>query len=650
MKPEIGIYNIFITYYKLLMANVNPKLDFFKESILKHNANVFLPKEKPDFVKHETNSCFTINIHTDQTQDIKNINFVEDENIKKDLYSAQYINLFFNGKEKNIIDKWLDCCIETTNITIDFFKTLMTDRISTIHRKKVLLSIRNKVSKELYETKLALKEDVHNRNLNENLKHLNKTLSNIDEKIVINKKNLLNALKKEKIYWLSKTIEDVEKKDNYVQPTISELESLDYWKNLSEKNIKSYKLNIFLKYSKDLKEKLMRPNYFKEIEEKNNNLESLLETYNSLKKENTKKILNIKNTNNKINKEIKKINDEIKKIKYEYLPDFTFQNIRDVLNEKIFAIINKSQLFNDNETKIRKHILDESVHQVCTNIKSMLENYSNGNIKGFKLRKIKMNKTSKNLILENAFFKPGSIFKKIFKDMKCEKNGKPYDILNVFNQKTSCNLVHDYTTNTYKLFIPQKVIKQETQNNKSLSGDLGIRTFLTGISDNEILEIGISSEMDIKKMVEKIIKLKNPSMKIRNKQKKIKKLRKDVANKVDELHWKTIKFITKNYKTVVIGDINVKSIVRKEGNLSNFNKDLIHALSIYKFKQRLKYKCECMGLKFYMPDEYGTSKLCSCCGSYNDVKESKHYKCKTCKLQIDRDVNSARSIMMLKMK
>jgi len=220
----------------------------------------------------------------------------------------------------------------------------------------------------------------------------------------------------------------------------------------------------------------------------------------------------------------------------------------------------------------------------------------------------------------------------------------------VFNEKTSCNLVYNNATNTYKLFVPKKVIKKETQNKKSLSCDLGIRTFLTGISNNEIVEIGKSSEMDISNMVTKIRNLKDPKIKIRNKQKKIKKLRKDVVNKVDELHWKTIKFITNNYKTVVVGDINVKSIVRKEGNLSDLNKDLIHALSIYKFKQRLKYKCESVGLKYHVPDEYGTSKLCSCCGSYNNVERSKIYECKTCKLKIDRDVNSARSIMMLKMK
>ena len=632
------------------MANVNPKLDLLKASILNHNNDVFLPSTKTKFVKYKTDSCFTINVHTDKKQIIKDIKFIDSEETEnKDLISAKPIDLFFKGKEKNIIDKWLNCCIETTNITVDFFQNLMKDRIFLIHRKNALLFIKNNVLKEIHVITSTLKKETHNANLCSKLKHLNKTVSNIDEKIIMNNKKLLDAIKNEQIYWLTNSITNIEKKDVYVQSTIDEHKSLDYWKKLNEKDIKSYKLHNLLKYFKDLKEKLLKPNYFQENQEQINNLLLELETYKLVKKGNKNKF-----ANNKINKEMKKINDKINKIKYEHIPHFTFKNVRSILHVKLTDIINRSQTGNNKKTQIKKHILDESVKQVCIDINSMLKNYANKNIKSFKLRKRKMNKHSKNMILEKEFFSKGSIFKKLFEDMKCEKNGKPYNIFDVFSKKTSCNLVHNDITNTYKLYVPEKVIKKETKketkNNKSFGGDFGIRTFLTGISENEIIEIGRSSEMEIKNMVLKVRDLKNPNTKIKNKQKKIRKLRKDIANKVDELHWKTIKFITNNYKTVVVGDINIKSIVRKEGNLSDINKDLIHALSIYKFKQRLKYKCKCMGLKCHMPDEYGTSKLCSCCGNYNNVEGSKIYECKTCKSKIDRDVNSARSIMMLRIK
>ena len=41
-----------------------------------------------------------------------------------------------------------------------------------------------------------------------------------------------------------------------------------------------------------------------------------------------------------------------------------------------------------------------------------------------------------------------------------------------------------------------------------------------------------------------------------------------------------------------------------------------------------------------------TSKLCSKCGAYNDVKGSKVYECSECGLKIDRDVNGAKDISM----
>ena len=627
------------------MAHVNPKLELLKTSILKHTNNVYIPPKNIKFVKQNTNSCFTINIYTDKNAIINNANFMEDNDSEnKDLFSAKSINLFFDKNKREIIDKWLNCCLEAENVTIDFFQNLMKDRIFLMHRKKVLLFVKNNIFKEINQNTKALKDGKTDKDYNSNIQHLNKTIINIDQKIATNNSKFLEALKNEKIYWLDIDIKNMEKICSNIKPLINEYTSLRHIINLNEKDAKYYKFNDLLNYFKDLKKRLLSPTYFKETSEKIKDLLINLKIFNSIKNESKNKFANMK-----ISNEIKKINTEIKKIKYEHVPHFNFKNVRSILHEKLTNIIERSNIFNKNETKIKKHILDESVKQVCANLDSMLANYNNGNIKSFKLKKRKMNKTSKNLILEKEFFKKGSIFKKIFQNIKCEKDGKPYNIFETYDKKTSCNLVYNDDTKTYKLFVPEKITKKETKNVKSFSGDFGIRVFITGISENEIIEIGKSSEMEIKNMVIKLRELKNFDTKIRNKKKKITKLRKDIANKVDELHWKTIKFITNNYGTVIVGDINVKSIVRKDGNLSEMNKDLIHALSIYKFKQRLKYKCRCMGLQCLMPDEYGTSKLCSCCGDYNDVKDSKIYKCKSCKSIMVRDINSARSIKMLKM-
>ena len=107
-----------------------------------------------------------------------------------------------------------------------------------------------------------------------------------------------------------------------------------------------------------------------------------------------------------------------------------------------------------------------------------------------------------------------------------------------------------------------------------------------------------------------------------------------------------INFITKEYGTVIIGDIYVKDIVKKDWNLGEAHKDLTHALSFYKLKMRLEYKCAIKGINYCCVDEYGTSKMCSRCGKYNDVGKSKEYKCAGCRLEIDRDINATRTIKM----
>ena len=65
-----------------------------------------------------------------------------------------------------------------------------------------------------------------------------------------------------------------------------------------------------------------------------------------------------------------------------------------------------------------------------------------------------------------------------------------------------------------------------------------------------------------------------------------------IRNYVDELHWKTIRYLTNNYDNILIGDMSSKSIVSKEGSLTKMEKRIIHKLSFYKFRLRLKQKSE----------------------------------------------------------
>lgn len=623
----------------------NPKFIPVVKAINKHHKSVYLPK-KIKFKSVKTGSCFSIYKFEDPKVKMKDydykFNIEKFKNQTKSIASDEY-DLYFKGNEKQIIDNWFVSCVKTENITIDFFQNLLKDRMLVIHRIKVLERRKNELQKE--KPKI-----IPNKKLNKNdqikLNKIDQTISNIDQKININKIKYLDAVKNEKIWWLNQYIEKLENQVIIDNASEEEKKTLKYWQNLNIKNSNNIEiLNEF----KELKQKLSNINYFIE---RQNQIDLLENQINDLK--NTKKYITKFENHELILKDISVKIEKLTKLKnkyvFEYIPNIDKRIIRSILYEKLKKIIDESKLFNDNNTTVKKHILDESVAQVCQSIKSNITNYESGHIKSFRIRKRKLNKESKNLKLENSFFTKGSIFKTIFKTVICERNRKKYNIFDIHKQKTTSNLVYNNVTGIYKLYVPKTIIVKKTTNANVISADLGKRTFATGLTKNGVVEIGRESDMQINGLVKQLNTYKDPKYKIRKKRIKMKKIRRRIKNMVNELHWKTINFMTNNYGTVIVGDIKSQEIVKQEGKINKFTKDVIHALSFYKFKQRLEYKCKSKGITYLSPSEYGSSKLCSECGHYNDVGSSKTYNCKKCGLCLDRDVNPTRTFLMLEMK
>lgn len=119
---------------------------------------------------------------------------------------------------------------------------------------------------------------------------------------------------------------------------------------------------------------------------------------------------------------------------------------------------------------------------------------------------------------------------------------------------------------------------------------------------------------------------------------------------MDDLHWKTINYLTENYKNILIGDMSVKSIISNEtSNLTKMTKRIANSLRFYEFRTRLEYKCKCTCSNYYKINERFTSKMCSNCGWINEnLKGQKIFNCKECKKIIDRDVNGSRNIYIKK--
>ena len=114
-------------------------------------------------------------------------------------------------------------------------------------------------------------------------------------------------------------------------------------------------------------------------------------------------------------------------------------------------------------------------------------------------------------------------------------------------------------------------------------------------------------------------------------------------------------FLTKSYKTILLPDFPVSKLIKKIRKESNDSKRvfntrvarMMQSLAFYKFDQKLKSLCERRGNNLYIVDESYTSKTCGRCGNlHNSLGGSKIYKCNSCGLKIDRDINGARNILL----
>jgi len=321
-------------------------------------------------------------------------------------------------------------------------------------------------------------------------------------------------------------------------------------------------------------------------------------------------------------------------------------HLKSIRNE----IIAKSQLPVQKDTKIKTHILDTAIQLACANYKSAITNLRRGHIKHFRIRYWKIIKDYSILGIEPSYFRQGSLCPKIFGDIECYYNGEKFDLNQIGTvYKSECKILYERKTNKYTLLVPEKVDTNHIVHKKEfISLDPGIRTFMTGLSENEVIKIGDNCQSKIKKLLKKTDRLE--AYKVQNKKirKQLCNTRFKLKNLIADLHWKSINFLTNNYKTILIGDLSVKGITNKKTSVLNkITKRIGVALSFYTYRQRLKYKCSINNCIYMEVNEKYTSKMCSNCSHYNEnLGNNKIYNCSRCKTTFDRDVNGCRGICL----
>jgi putative transposase len=132
-------------------------------------------------------------------------------------------------------------------------------------------------------------------------------------------------------------------------------------------------------------------------------------------------------------------------------------------------------------------------------------------------------------------------------------------------------------------------------------------------------------------------------------QRKIKNLRLKIRHLIDEVHWKTINFLLKNFMNVVIPVFGVQTMInRRTRKISKQSVRKMLGWRHYTFRQRLIASAKKTSTKIHVIGEEYTTQTCGFCMKlYKSIGGREVYKCPSCGIKMDRDLNGSRNIFMM---
>lgn len=186
--------------------------------------------------------------------------------------------------------------------------------------------------------------------------------------------------------------------------------------------------------------------------------------------------------------------------------------------------------------------------------------------------------------------------------------------------------------------------------------DPGVRTFMTGYDPSgKVYEIGQQDAGKIFQMCKKVDIIMSKSTRAKNHKQRYNlkraaaRVRESIKNKIKDLHCKTAKFLCQNYETIYLPVFATKQMVRKaQRKINSKTARMMLTFSHYTFRQIMLHKARFFSnVRIHIVNESYTSKTCTRCGVINDrLGGSKVFRCRSCGLCIDRDINGARNILI----
>ena len=289
------------------------------------------------------------------------------------------------------------------------------------------------------------------------------------------------------------------------------------------------------------------------------------------------------------------------------------------------------------------------------NINSALSNYHNDNIKEFEMSFLSKKKSREFVLFEDKCF-PAFIKKMTsqywYTDIHGKKRRSSLSELCEETENRGLEIIYDKRNEKYYFcypveynFYPKEDRRNENQSSfvssdgeRIISLDPGVRKFMVGYDPSgKMIFIGKGANKELIPLLLSVDQEKNPLQ------------WKKIKDKVEDLHWKTISYLMRNYDHIIIPDFRISQMVTNK-KITRMTKRLLYMFSYHSFMLKLKYKCRVNKKKLYVVDECYTSKTCTECGKLNNVNGREKYSCQDCGLSIDRDVNGSRNIMIKSMK
>ena len=300
-----------------------------------------------------------------------------------------------------------------------------------------------------------------------------------------------------------------------------------------------------------------------------------------------------------------------------------------------------------------------AIKEYITSLKSAISNKKNGNIGFFEMKYRSKKNLRKSFNIDHRAIKPERfLFKKRLKNkIRMRSKMRKWWDKNVKEIVHDCKIINDESNRYYICLNIDNKNKKVNKTNSVVSLDPGIRTFQTFYSpDGKCGKLGDNMNQDLFPISNRIDKLTSLITKTNGKTKyNLRKrnhvLRTKIRNKVSDLHWKTANYLCNNYDIILLPTFDTQKMVKKMPTryrkINNNTVRTMLMLSHYSFKQKLQHKCNEYNKKLIICTEEYTSKTCGRCGELNDtLGSSKTFKCPSCKLIIDRDINGSRNILI----